>query len=403
MGKVKKILIVHRYFSPDKSSCSEILYNLARFLSTKIDEVDIVTSYPQRYQFKISREKLKLFDGNTNLNIDRLALIKESYSGLPRIFNAFFMGAVVIFKSIFKQYDIVICTTTPPVITAFFSAIASKIIGSRFIYYCMDINPEIGILTGILSNPIVVKTMFLLDKWTCSQASPVIVHSESMKQSIINRFSSKKKLNFTIINSLTIKDFNTENNPSKKLNPSTFKIIYAGNIGRFQGLENVLRAFSLIKNSDVELILLGDGILKSKLLKLSKKLNTNVRFINQIDHQSAKELIREADIGLVPLSENLYKYAYPSKTMTYLEQGVPIIALIEKESDLAKIINSKKCGFVVSLKEHKKLANLIEKLYSDQSWKKSYKKAAINAYKENFSPEIILQKWSDVISNYRCK
>ena len=65
MGKVKKILIVHRYFSPDKSSCSEILYNLARFLSTKIDEVDIVTSYPQRYQFKISREKLKLFDGNT--------------------------------------------------------------------------------------------------------------------------------------------------------------------------------------------------------------------------------------------------------------------------------------------------------------------------------------------------
>ena len=45
----------------------------------------------------------------------------------------------------------------------------------------------------------------------------------------------------------------------------------------------------------------------------------------------------------------------------------------------------------------------LTKIDSDQSWKKSYKKAAINAYKENFSPEILLQKWSDVILNYRCK
>ena len=32
----------------------------------------------------------------------------------------------------------------------------------------------------------------------------------------------------------------------------------------------------------------------------------------------------------------MHKYAYPSKTMVYLEQGIPILALIEKESDLAK-------------------------------------------------------------------
>ncbi len=404
MAKVKKILIIHRYFSPDKTSCSEILYNLACFLSNKINNVEVITGYPQRNHFKITRQELKYFDKISNLNIVRLALIKESYSAIPRIFNAFFMGAVIFVKSIFNRYDIVICTTSPPVITALFSAIASKIIGSRFIYYCMDINPEIGMLTGDLSNPIVVKTMLILDKWTCSQASPIIVHSESMKQSIIQRFSGKKKLNFSIINSLTTQECNSKNNLSKKLNPRVFKIIYAGNLGRFQGLENVIRAFSLIKKKDAfELIFLGDGILKSKLFKLSKKLKTNVRFINQIDYQSAKELIREADIGLVPLAENLYKYAYPSKTMTYLEQGCPIIALIEEESDIAKIINSKKFGFVVSLKDHEKLAHLIENLSSDQSWKQSYKKAAINAYKENFSPEIILKKWFNVILNYRCK
>ena len=34
----------------------------------------------------------------------------------------------------------------------------------------------------------------------------------------------------------------------------------------------------------------------------------------------------------------MYKYAYPSKTMAYLEQGIPILAMIEKESDLAQDI-----------------------------------------------------------------
>ena len=403
MVKVKKILIIHRYFSPDNSACSEILYNLACFLSKKIDEVDVITGYPQRNQFKISKEELKHFDKNSKLNILRIALIKESDSALPRILNAFCMGAFIFAKSIFNKYDIVICTTTPPVITAFFSAIAANIFNSRFIYYCMDINPEIGILTGILSNPIVIKTMFILDKWTCSQASPIIVHSESMKHSIMKRFRNKKKLNFRIINSFATQDLNCENNISEKSQQSTLKIIYAGNMGRFQGLENVIQAFSLIKNEDVELTLLGDGILKSKLIKLSKKLNSKVRFINQIDHKSAKNVIKEADIGLVPLSENLYKYAYPSKTMTYLEQGLPIIALIEEESDLAKIINNKKFGFVVSIKDHEKLVNLIKKLIGDQSWKQSYKEAAINAYRENFSPEIILKKWADVIFYYRCK
>ena len=34
---------------------------------------------------------------------------------------------------------------------------------------------------------------------------------------------------------------------------------------------------------------------------------------------------------------NMYKYAYSSKTMVYLEQGIPILALIEKKSEEAAL------------------------------------------------------------------
>ena len=51
-------------------------------------------------------------------------------------------------KILLSNYQIVITTSSPPVLTAFIIALASKIRKIRFIYYCMDINPEIGIISG---------------------------------------------------------------------------------------------------------------------------------------------------------------------------------------------------------------------------------------------------------------
>ena len=87
---------------------------------------------------------------------------------------------------------------------------------------------------------------------------------------------------------------------------------------------------------------MGDGVERFRLEKLSKELKTNIKFINYVSYEDSKKIIETADLGLVSLMPNMYKYAYPSKTMVYLEQGIPILALIEKESDLAKKITQKK-------------------------------------------------------------
>ncbi len=398
--KNQKLLIVNLRFWPDKSSCSSILFHVATQLAKNIKKVEIITSKPTKFNSNFTNLELKKYYSSKDLRIYRLSLLKENLSAIPRIFNALILAFFASFKLLTDDYKIVIATSSPPILTAFIISIVAKIKKIRFIYYCMDINPEIGILTREFRNPLLCRIMFFIDKLTCINANPTIVHSISMQNTLSNRFENPK-ININIINSLTVPN----NKISKKKDISLKKfmnngltIIFAGNIGRFQGLENIIYAFKfLVEHKNIKLILLGEGFEKTKLKKLSKSLGTNVEFIDFVSYDQAKNIIRHADLGLVSLIPNMYKYAYPSKTMAYLEQGIPILAMIENESDLALDIKHENIGFAIPINQHKKLANLLIKLNNNHNWKSNLKKKSLDFYKKKFSDKIIIKKWEKVI------
>ena len=264
----------------------------------------------------------------------------------------------------------------------------------------MDINPEIGILSGDFKNKILNKFLLEMDKFTCCQATNVVVHSTAMRKTLQKRYI-RKKCEIKIINSLSVPfESNKINLTGNKNLEKKIKIIYAGNIGRFQGLENIIFSFKYLrKYKGIELTFLGDGVEKKKLKRISKDLKTNINFKDYVSYEVSKKIIGQADLGLVSLIPNMHKYAYPSKTMVYLEQGIPILALIEKESDLAKKILQNNIGFVSSINDHKSLADLLIKLYENQSWKLELKKACLETFQSEFLDEVILKKWKKLVTN----
>ena len=46
---IKSLLIINRHFWPDKSSCSAILFHLAKKFSIDIKNVSVITSKPKRF------------------------------------------------------------------------------------------------------------------------------------------------------------------------------------------------------------------------------------------------------------------------------------------------------------------------------------------------------------------
>ena len=153
-----------------------------------------------------------------------------------------------------------------------------------------------------------------------------------------------------------------------------------------------------LKNrKDIQLIIMGEGSVKSSLVYKVKKNNANVLFFNHQNISVTKDIISKSDIGLVTLSRNIYKYGYPSKIMTYLEQGKPIIAVLEKVSEIAKLMKRENYGFCIDKLDSKKISQILLKLAKDNSWKLRMSKNAKRAYQKNFSKNIVYRKWNDIL------
>lgn len=400
----KRLLIVHRYYWPDNVACASIMRWVAVNFAREGFLVDVLSSFPSyRYMDDSNLETIQQKEIVDDVKIIRLKLPPETGKPFLRVFNALRLGTAILFYSIKNRYDAIIVTSIPPVLGGVWGAIAAKIIRSKFLYYCMDIHPEVGRVSGDFSNRLLYKTLLNIDIWTCSVAAPVLVHSVDMRDALLSRpgMSGSK---IEILNNFSLPSESLSNVEMVDLKSANnnLTVIYTGNIGRFQGLEDVIDAMGLISDrKDIMLVIMGDGVAKKELIDRVHENGSNVFFFGYMSIDVAKDAIRQADIGLVTLVEEMYKYAYPSKTMAYLEQGRPIIAAIEEESELAINLKIRDYGFSVTQGDSSGMARLLLKLADDKTWKEHMNTNALKVFQSDYDPEVVLERWIRVLRTGR--
>ena len=139
-----------------------------------------------------------------------------------------------------------------------------------------------------------------------------------------------------------------------KVNNATVKtIVYTGTTHIKFGLPLLVEAFEKIPNKDVELIICGYGDYDEQLRILVQK-DPRIKFLGKVSHEEAIRIQMNATVLVNPrMNDGEYtKYSFPSKTMEYLQSGVPTIAYkldgIPDEYD--EYINYVPDGSVESLK-----------------------------------------------------
>jgi len=394
-----RILVVHRYYWPDQTPCAVIMREIALHLARSGNIVEVLSSNPS-YRPNAKCGSGSLSETSGDIYVKRLRLPYELGCPIRRVLNALYLGSWILLQAFTRRYDVIISTSIPPVLSGFFSALAARLTNARLIYYCMDLHPEIGRVSGDFASPVLFGLLQRIDDWTCRRARPVLVHSADMQNTLRVRprggeYCIEIMNNFALpaeqeSGDLLKFDLDAANNH--------LTVIYAGNIGRFQGLETIVDAMGLVaERKDIELIVMGNGVAKSSLIERVQSNKSNVRFFEYQPVGVAKRAIRQADIGLVTLVPEMYKYAYPSKTMAYVEQGRPIVAVVETESELSKEMQSQGYGFSVPTGNANALAELLVRLADDDSWKKKMNAAALSAFERNFSAQVVLKRWSRVV------
>ena len=244
--------------------------------------------------------------------------------------------------------DLVIASTFPPVFAGWSASFATRMVGARFIYHMQDIHPEVSKFSGgWLGRGIPFRLLTWLDNQTLRRATAIVVLSEDMANTL--RARGAGDLPIHVIGNFLLDSFDDASPPPTELRkaPGTKRVIFAGNLGRFQNLlllaEGVARCFDW--HPELELFFLGDGAALPEL-KARWGGNPQVRFGPFLPFAQARSLIAESDVGLVSLTSNIYRVSYPSKVLTYLGLGVPILAVVESGSMLARTIRTNGLGTV---------------------------------------------------------
>ena len=64
----------------------------------------------------------------------------------------------------------------------------------------------------------------------------------------------------------------------KETFPKGFNLIFAGNIGVAQSFDTIIKAFELLKDKNINLIVLGEGRDKHRIVKLIKQKGLSEKF-----------------------------------------------------------------------------------------------------------------------------
>jgi glycosyltransferase involved in cell wall biosynthesis len=280
--------------------------------------------------------------------------------------------------------------------------IIQRLSGTPFIYHCQDIHPEAAALARDVRRNWFYRMLLRWDTATCRRAARVVVLSQDMADTLAARRVSRAGI--VIVNNppLAIRTPQaTKLPPPLDTASDAVRFLFAGNLERFQGLERFVAAARLVAGRvPFQLIFMGEGSAKGELMSLAGDLlGRRIIFIPQQPPETALAAMRVCDYGVVSLMSDVYRFAYPSKSMAYLAAGCPVISVVEPESELARTIAHYDLGYVPEARSVTSIAETIVKAVAERGrWSPGERRRIKNTCRELFGQEQMLVSWDRVVA-----
>ena len=397
-----RILAIHRYYWPDAPPYASLLRAIVARWSGSGHVVDVLTSQPS-YKPELPNRQRPVHERVDAATVHRIAMRPDRSGGaLRRMINLVRFPMLVAWRILRGPgYDVVMCSTAPPVLLAAAVSWAARRRGAVFVYHCMDVHPEIGAISGEFANPWVRRVLLALDRAACRRAGAVVVLSGDMRDALLRRDPSQAE-RIVVINNFDLPDFHTAAAPSPiPAAPERLRVVFTGNLGRFQALDTFVSA--VLEGDgldDVELVLMGEGAAKADLVRRVDAAPADrrgrVRFLAHGTPAQARALAETADLGLVSLTPGVISYAYPSKTATYLSASLPVLLALDADSELARTLVEEGVGAVLP-GDPAGIRDVLADLASRRHELAAMRVRAREMWAKEFSAEETLPRWDALL------
>lgn len=303
-----------------------------------------------------------------------------------------------------RRNDVVFAVTNPAFMLVFL-AFLRKIRKFRFILLVYDIFPEVLIPGGLTTEKSIKYRLSLaIFNWAYNSADTLIVIGRDMQDVVTRKIQDSSRIVFIPNWSDTekivsipkdenpiLKRFGVENN---------FVFSATGNIGRTQGLDNIIEALALNPLDDNSVFLfMGGGAMLGKLKQKVEQQNLrNVRITGWISEDEQNAMLNACDVAVISLTAGMYGLSVPSKTYFNMAAAKPLLLIADSDSEIARMIRGKKIGWCVAPNNPEALAKTLREIQRiPPSTLKQYAQRARKIAEECFCEEKILKQYQNTI------
>lgn len=181
-------------------------------------------------------------------------------------------------------------------------------------------------------------------------------------------------------------------------------ILFIGRIVEKKGVQYLIKAMPDILHEypDTDLIICGDGPLKTEFENLSKKmgLENYIRFVGYVSDENIKiEYLSLSDILVVPsiLTRNKDTEGLGVVILEGLATGTAVIA--SDVGGIPDIIKDGENGFLVKPENSDDISQKVIKIFSDDELKRKFKENGLRTIQEKFSWSIVINSLRDIYNS----
>ena len=248
--------------------------------------------------------------------------------------------------------------------SSFWAVRAAKKKGMRVVAMLQDVWPDNAVQSGLIKKDGLLYRYFeIWQRYVYKHADKLICISDDMKDFIVSKGVDEKKVD-VIYNwgySDDTVDISWEDNKfvQKYGLEKDFYAVYAGNIGKMQNVELVIRAAK--KMPETKFLIIGDGAKREEIERMADGVS-NIRMFPLQSAELAEHIYSMAGVNIIPLVEGGPKTAMPSKTGVVLSCGKPVIFCFGSGTRFAEMVEKFGAGTSVSATDENELVNAIRNL-----------------------------------------
>ena len=216
---MKKVIALSQVYWPDTASVAQHLSDLMEKLANKDNDVNVISS---QFNYENTAVQYKSFEIHNDVKIHR---VRNTGFGKSSIFFriidflTFNILMAIRLLQLGQRDDIVIGLTSPPLVS-FLGIIISKMLRMKYIYWTMDLQPELSVTAGYLNrNSFIAKALQFMGDLIFRYSDLIIVLDKYMRNHVVNRGGNPDKISIIPVwpAMKSIYSGTRKNNPWRKL------------------------------------------------------------------------------------------------------------------------------------------------------------------------------------------